>query len=166
MGLAGRMARGVIAGIAGTVAMDLLWWQRSRRNGADDTFLEWEFTDVDSFADAGAPAQVARLAAQAVGVEIPDQAAGTTTDVVHWLTGAGYGLGHALVHDGSRPLSSGLLTGTGAFLTSYASLGALGIYDPVWEYDRETLAKDAGAHLVFGLGVGIAHALLSSPDKD
>ncbi len=55
MGLTGRMARGLIAGVAGTVAMDLLWWQRSRRDGADDTFLEWEFTEVESFADAGAP---------------------------------------------------------------------------------------------------------------
>lgn len=166
MGLAGRMARGVIAGVAGTVAMDLLWWHRSRRDGADDTFLEWEFTEVDSFADAGAPAQVGRRAARAVGVEVPDQAAGTTTNVMHWLTGISYGLAHAQVHDGSRPLSSGLLTGTGAFLTSYASLGALGIYDPIWSYDQETLAKDASAHLVFGLGVGIAHGLLSSPDDD
>ncbi len=85
---------------------------------------------------------------------------------MHWLTGVSYGLAHALVHDGSRPLSSGLLTGTGAFLASYASLGALGIYDPIWVYDRETLAKDLTAHLVFGLGVGITYGVLYGHESD
>lgn len=166
MGLPRRIVRGALAGMVGTVAMDLLWWQRSRRSGSDDDFLTWEFTAADSFDDAGAPAQVGRRAAGLVGVELPDESAGTTTDVVHWLTGVGYGIAHGLVHDGRHPVAGGLLTGAGAFANSYASLGALGIYDPIWEYDPETLAKDFSAHLLFGLAVGVVHGVLTPSDRD
>lgn len=164
MGPTGRIVRGALAGMVGTVAMDLLWWQRSRKAGSDDAFLAWEFTDADTFDDAGAPAQVGRKAAAAVGVTIPDEAAGTTNDVVHWLTGIGYGIAHALVHDGRRPLASGLLTGAGAFGNSYASLGALGIYEPVWDYDGDMLRQDLTAHLLFGAATGLAHGVLTSSD--
>lgn len=165
--LASKLVRGAVAGVVGTIAMDLLWWQRSRRDGSDDDFLTWEFAGgADSFDDAGAPAQVGRRAASLVGVDLPDEAADTTTNIMHWLTGVGYGIAHALVHGGAHPLSSGLMTGAGTFTNSYASLGALDIYDPIWEYDQETLAKDLTAHLVFGLGVGITHGMLSGHDRD
>lgn len=161
---AGRMVRGAAAGAVGTLAMDLLWWSRSRRGGSDDDFLTWEFTEADSFDDAGAPAQVGQRVADLVGVELPDHAAGTTNDVVHWLTGIGNGVVHGLTNDGSRPVRSGLRTGVTAFATSYGILGAAGIYDPIWEYDDETLVKDLSAHLLYGLTVGLAHGLLSSDD--
>jgi len=53
------------------------------------------------------------------------------------------------------------MTGAGAFTNSYATLGALGVYEPIWEYDRETLLKDLSAHLVFGLGTGLAYRALA-----
>ena len=161
-GLAGRLARGVLAGAAGTLAMDLLWWSRARRSGSDAAFLEWELDDSGSFDDAGAPAQVGRRAAALVGVDLPDEVAGTTTNVVHWLTGIGYGLAHALRPGAARhPVRAGLTTGAGAFANSYATLGAMGVYEPIWEYDAETLAKDLSAHLLFGATTGIVHGALA-----
>lgn len=168
-GLTGRVAKGVVAGAVGTLAMDLLWWSRHRRAGGQDSFTEWSFSSnsTSSFEEASAPGQVGRRAAGLVGVDLPDEVAGTTTDVVHWLTGAGYGTAHALLNDGRRrrPLVAGLLTGAGAFVNSYATLGAIGVYEPIWEYDAATLAQDLSAHLLFGAATGLAHAALSRSES-
>lgn len=163
-GMIGRITRGVVAGVAGTLAMDLLWWSRHRRSGGEDRFSEWDISSgsTASFDEASAPGQVGRRAARLVGVDLPDEVAGVTTDVVHWMTGAGYGTAHALVNDGRRrPLLAGLLTGAGAFANSYATLGAIGVYEPIWEYDGETLAQDLSAHLLFGATTGLAYAALA-----
>lgn len=165
-GLIARATRGVVAGMVGTLAMDLLWWWRYRRDGGEDGFADWEFaTSTTSFDQASAPGRVGQRAAQLVGVDLPDEAAGTTTNVVHWLTGAAYGNAHALLADGRhRPLTAGLLTGMAAFAGSYVTLGALGVYEPIWEYDAETLAKDLSAHVLFGATTGMTYAALSPRD--
>lgn len=165
-GPVGRVARGMVAGLVGTLAMDLLWWSRYRRGGGEDGFADWEFaTGTSSFEEASAPAQVGRKAAALVNIDLPDELAATTTNVVHWLTGAGYGMGHGLVNDGRRPaLAAGLVTGAGAFANSYATLGTIGVYEPIWEYDTTTLARDLSAHLLFGAATGLAYAALSRSD--
>lgn len=167
-GLVGRLARGVLAGMAGTLAMDLLWWSRHRRSGGDDGFTDWEFASGPaSFEEAGPPARVGQRAAGLVGINLPDGAAGSTTNVVHWLTGVGYGIGHALRRaDGSHPVRSGIATGVGAFANSYATLGAMGLYEPIWEYDTDTLAKDLSAHMVFGAAAGLTYAALGRDRAD
>ncbi len=38
--------------------------------------------------------------------------------------------------------------------TGYVVLPAAKLYQPIWEYDRMTLAKDLSAHLVYGLTHG------------
>jgi hypothetical protein len=43
----------------------------------------------------------------------------------------------------------------------YVVLPAMGLYEPIWKYDRKTLAKDLTAHLVYGLGTATALRLLS-----
>lgn len=158
-----RLVRGAVAGTAGTLAMDLLWWSRYRRGGGEDGFTDWEFaTATTSFEEASPPGKVGQRVARLVGVDLPDEAAGTTTNVVHWLTGMGYGVGHALVNDGrSRPGLRGAATGVGAFGNSYAAMGAMGLYEPIWKYDAPTLAKDLSAHLLFGTTVGLVNAALS-----
>lgn len=157
----GRIVRGLVAGVVGTLAMDLVWYGRYRRGGSRDGFGDWEFaTSTSSFDEAPAPGQVGKRIADTVGVALPDQAAGVTTNVMHWLTGVGYGVGHALLQDGRGPVLGGAATGAGAFANSYATLGALGIYEPIWTYDRDTLVKDFSAHLVFGLAAGLAYRAL------
>lgn len=157
-----RVVRGAVAGALGTLAMDLLWWRRYRDGGGADGFLGWEFaTGVASFDEASAPGQVGQRVAGLLGLELPDEAAGTTTNAVHWLTGAGYGIAHAVVHDDGRPFLRGAATGLGAFVNSYATLGAMGIYEPIWEYDVQTVTKDLTAHLLFGTTVALSSQALS-----
>lgn len=162
MSLVGTLVRGAVAGAVGTLAMDALWYRRYREGGGEGSFTEWEFTEASSIGEAGAPAQVADTVTDAVGVEVTDEHAGTVTDAVHWATGMANGVGHALVNGERNPVLGGVLTGAGAFANSYGILGALGIYEPAWEYEPETLRKDLGAHLVYGLTTGLAYAALSS----
>ncbi|MEZ5412183.1 MAG: hypothetical protein R2761_29395 [Acidimicrobiales bacterium] len=158
-----RALAGVLAGAAGTLAMDAYQFRGERRRGAASRFADWELSSrqVASFDDGGAPAEIGRRAAEQVGVQIPDRRAGVTQDVVHWSTGVGWGLVAVAVAGGGsarRGLRAGLVTGVAAFATSYAVLGSLGIYEPIWRYDRESLARDLAGHLVYGAttGAGLA----------
>lgn len=162
-----RAAAGVVAGAAGTLAMDLVWYRRARQDGSDASFTAWEFaSSTSSFEEASAPGKVAEQATDAVGVELPDEAAGLATNVMHWLAGVGYGLAHALLQHRRGVVRGGLATGLGAFANSYASLGAMGIYQPIWEYDRETLQQDLTAHLAFGLAAGVAYRVVAGGGDD
>jgi hypothetical protein len=157
-----RLAAGVLAGAAGTLAMDLVWYRRYRDGGGEDSFTDWDLsTDTASFEEASAPGQVAKKAADAVGLDLPDSSAGVATDVMHWVTGVGYGLAHALLQHGRGPLAGGLTTGAGAFANSYATLGLIGVYEPIWRYDAETLVKDLSAHLVFGTIAAAVYQVLA-----
>jgi hypothetical protein len=55
-----------------------------------------------------------------------------------------------------------VLSGVGAWVTSYAVLPKLGVYKPITEYDPKTLWKDLSAHLVFGSAVGVASLAIGS----
>ena len=139
-------------------AMDLVWYRRYRADGGDKGFVAWEFsTSASGFDDeAPAPAQVGRLVADAVGITLPDSAVTTTNNVVHWMTGIGWGKVGGLVA-AAVPiprLAVGIATGITAWGTSYAVLGKLGIYRPINQYDKATLWKDLSAHLVFGTTLG------------
>lgn len=160
-----RAAAGAIAGAVGTLAMDLVWYARQLQEDGDESFTDWEFSaSTDSFEDASAPGQAGKKIADTLGVDLPDEVAGETSNVMHWLTGVGYGVGHGVLNDGRNTVAAGLLTGLGAFANSYATLGAIGVYEPIWEYDAETLWKDLSAHLAFGLATSAAYRLLSSTD--
>ncbi len=106
-----------------------------------------------------------RRLASLVGVDLPDSAAGTTTDVVHWLTGTSYAAMVQPVIDRRRNVAaSALATGVGSWANSYLVLGAMGLYQPIWEYDRKTLAKDLSAHLVFGAVTATVYRALALRD--
>jgi hypothetical protein len=153
----GAVLRGGVAGVVGTLAMDLLWYARYRRGGGEQSFVDWEFSaSTKNWEDAGAPAQVAKRVTEGfLQRELPDEAAALTNNAAHWATGLQWGALYGLVA-GSMPKSSvpafGAALGVAAFTTSYALLGLAKVYRPIWEYDAKTLAKDLSAHLVFGLG--------------
>ena len=152
---------GATAGAVGTLAMDLLWWRRARRGGDDSRFGEWEFSgDMGSFDEAAAPAQLGRKVAGAVGVTIPDERAGLTNDVVHWMTGPAYGALGAVVAAaaGLPPMVAGVGAGVVAFGVAYSVLPTVGLYDPIWAYDVRTVLDDLTAHLTFGVVTGLVLA--------
>lgn len=151
--------RGVVAGAAGTLAMDLVWYVRYRRGGGKDGFADWELSSgTEDFEHAGTPARLGkRVVEDLVHVELPDSAAAVTNTVVHWATGLQWGAayGSATVL-GLRPgLRSGALLGVVACSTSYVLLPLMELYQPIWRYDAKTLARDYSAHLVFGSVTGL-----------
>jgi hypothetical protein len=157
------VAIGALAGGAGTLAMDALWFRRFRRDGGEKSFGEWELsTGATSFDDVGAPAKVGQKVARALGRELPDRHAGFANDVVHWSTGASWGMAAGMLAGAGfvAALPAGVIAGVSAFTTAYAVLAAVGIYKPIWQYDAETLWKDASAHIIFGVVTGTATALL------
>ncbi|MBW3665349.1 MAG: hypothetical protein KY469_19825 [Actinobacteria bacterium] len=166
----GAVLRGVLAGAVGTLAMDLVWYARYRRDGGDESFLEWEFsTSTDSFDEASAPAKAGRRIAEGVFDEdLPEETAGPMNNVMHWATGLGYGAGHGLLFGSTRPrVSHGLVTGPAAFANSYTVLPLMGLYEPLWEYDAGTIYKDLSAHVAFGLATAAAfRALTGSTDAE
>jgi hypothetical protein len=143
-----------------TVAMDLVLFRRYRAGGGTGPFKAWEFstTATDFGDDAPAPARVGKRIADTVGVTLDDSAVAPTNNVVHWLTGIGWGkfAGVAAAVLPLPPMAVGVATGVTAWGTSYAVLGRAGIYKPITAYDGPTLWKDLSAHLVFGATLGVA----------
>ncbi|QAY73611.1 hypothetical protein ET445_09930 [Agromyces protaetiae] len=181
--LATGVAAGAVAGAAGTIAMDAVWYRRYRKGGGRARFTRWEFADdVTTWDDASAPGQVGRKALELLtGETPPDSWARPATNAVHWATGVGwgavFGLAGAVVSratasyatasrtGGTRAIAARVALaaslGPAAWLTSYATLPLLGVYRPIWKYDAGTLGKDLSAHLVFGLVTASTHALLT-----
>jgi hypothetical protein len=147
---------GLVAGAAGTVAMDLVWYARYKRNGGESGFLKWEFASAPTkWDDAGAPAKVGKLLYETTThTQLPDSAIGSTTNVMHWAYGTQWGVVLALgigSANNVRPWHGPLL-GASVWLASYVSLPISGFYKPIWAYDAKTLWQDLSAHLVYGAG--------------
>jgi hypothetical protein len=154
---------GVLAGIVGTCAMDLVWYSRYKAGGGSAPFVDWEFqSDIDGFEHAPAPAKVGQIMASKAHIELPDSAAGVTNNVVHWSTGVTWGVAASVLRllPGFGAVKSGVVAGVAAWSTSYAVLPKLGVYKPITEYDAKTLWKDLSAHLVFGSAVGAVSFVL------
>lgn len=161
----GAILKGAVAGVLGTLAMDLVWFARYRTSGGDQSFVKWDLaSDVEDYEHASAPAQVGRrLAEGLLEKELDPKTAAPMTNLVHWATGAGWGMAHGIAHGSMAKQATlgGFLTGAVAWGTSYATLAPMGLYKPIWEYEMETLWKDLSAHLVFGLTTGVVFKLLS-----
>jgi hypothetical protein len=159
------VSNGVLAAIAGTVAMDTLWYRRYRHTGGTDNFLAWESSaGTDSYEQAAAPAQVGKRVVEGLmQTELPPYTARAMNNLVHWATGLAWGTVHGvLAGSARRPRAAyGLATGALAWGTSYATLAPAKIYKPIWQYPAAVLWSDLSAHLVFGLGLGAAFRLLS-----
>jgi hypothetical protein len=160
----GAVFRGLVAGAAGTGAMDALLYARYRRGHGKEGFERWEFaSDVDGWEQAPAPAQVGkRLVEGLFERELPPERARLVNNITHWAYGI---LGSALYGIVACSLRTpriryGLRFGAGVWAVGYAVLPAAKLYQPIWKYDRVTLTKDLSAHLVYGLGTATALRLL------
>ena len=147
------LARGVVAGLAGTAAMTAYQLAVAKLQGkplATPVPHRW--------ADAPAPAQVAKRVADAVGQgrRFTREDVPLLTNAMHWLYGVGWGALYGAV----RPPGGGVALGTTVWAASYAELVPLGIYQPPWKYPAKDLALDLSYHLVYGVGVAAAFAAL------
>ncbi|MFI1804959.1 hypothetical protein ACH415_15285 [Streptomyces californicus] len=160
----GAVARGMLAGAAGTLAMDALLYLRYRRGGGEERFAPWESAaSVQDWKDAPAPAQVGRRVVEGLFQrELDPRWARTANNATHWATGVLAGAQYGLVVGSvARPrIGYGVPLGAGLWGTGYAVLPAARLYRPITSYDRATLAKDLGAHLLYGLTTAAAFAAL------
>jgi uncharacterized membrane protein YagU involved in acid resistance len=153
------LARGVVAGVAGTTVMTAYQLAVAKARG------EPLRTKVPrTWAEAPAPAQVAKLVADRLGKgrRITKKDVPWLTDAMHWVYGVSWGAvyGLAATATGSSAVSGGAAFGTGVWAASYAELVPLGIYEPPWEYPPQVLALDLSYHLVYGVAVAAAYAAL------
>ena len=160
----GAVVRGAVAGLAGTLAMDVCLWEQYRRDGGPDGFPAWESSaGLAGYGGAPAPAEVGRrIVAGYLQRELPDGTARAMNNAMHALTGMQWGVVHGILAgtSGRSGPVAGVRTGLTAWLASYALLGPAGLYQPIWTYPAAVLAKDAGGHLVYGLATAAAFRLL------
>ncbi|MFN2462728.1 MAG: hypothetical protein ABR573_02350 [Candidatus Dormibacteria bacterium] len=151
--------RGVVAGAAGTLAMDALLYARYRAGGGAQGPVAWETAEgASNWDDAAAPAQAARKLAGAVGLDLPADSVRTVTNAMHWGYGTSWGV--LLGALGGKGLRAGAALGAGVWAFDYVTLPLMDLYKPIWEYDTDTLWKDLSAHLVYGAVTGaVAEAL-------
>lgn len=154
-GVGRQLARGVVAGVLGTLAMDLLWYARYRRGGGKDPFPAWELTaQVMDWDAAPAPARMGRiLVRSATGRDVPVGRAAALNNVMHWGYGLSWTAGYALATQAAgrrRPWWLGVAFGGLVWASDYVTLPLAGVYEPIWRYDAKALGDDLSAHLVFG----------------
>jgi hypothetical protein len=161
----GAIGRGLVAGAAGTLTMDVVLYARYRRSGGKKRFLAWEFfSGLSDWQEALVPGQVGkRLFEGFFQKKLPPQRAALVSDITHWaygiLCGALYGIAAESL---DQPRTwYGLPFGAGVWAVDYAVLPAAGLYKPIREYDRETLAKYLRAHLVYGTTTAAAFQFMS-----
>jgi hypothetical protein len=164
----GAVARGLLAGAAGTAAMTA--WQElaaKLQSSGDDGASGGEGSAAaakDPWEEASAPAVVAKRVGEGVFHEdVPAEKIEFLTNAMHWSYGTTWGSAYGLVAGttGRSTLRGGLAFGTGVWLASYAQLVPMGLYEPPWKYPPKELALDLSYHLVYGAATAAAFRLLA-----
>lgn len=153
------LLRGIAAGAAGTAVMTAYQLAVAKAQGKPLS------TPVPHrWADAPAPAQVAKKAAEAVGQgrRLTREEVPLLTNAMHWLYGVSWGAFYGLAAGRTQPdpVAGGLAFGTGVWGAAYAELVPLGVYQPPWKVPARELALDLSYHVVYGMAVALAFAAL------
>jgi hypothetical protein len=142
------LTRGLLAGAAGTAAM----------TAAQTAYLEARGEEPST-----TPAEVGRRIVEGVlQRDVPEERMGTLNNVMHWLYGTTWGalFGLSRAGRGTAPVSDGARFAGLVWGASLVQLPAMGLAPPVWKYEPDQLASDLGFHLVYGVGVATAYAVL------
>jgi hypothetical protein len=161
----GVVVRGLVAGAAGTAAMDTFLFLRYRQTGGRSSAWDWESSaGVTSWEQAPAPALVGkRLVEGLFEIVLPPTRTRLVNNVMHWSYGIFNGAQYGIVAEslpGPRILY-GLPFGATVWAGDYVILPVAKLYEPIWKYDVKTLANDLSAHLVYGLATATALRILS-----
>jgi hypothetical protein len=160
----GAILRGIVAGAAGVVAMDVFWYVRYRRGGGRSGPLGYEFGAEKDWTKVSAPGKLGkRLIEGFTQDELPAERAPLVNNAMHWAYGLGWGAIYGVVAGSlrdPRPLI-GPAFGAVVWVAGYALLPLAKLYKPIWEYDAKTLGQDLAGHLLFGVGTGVAFRLLT-----
>jgi uncharacterized membrane protein YagU involved in acid resistance len=117
-----------------------------------------------TWADAPAPAQVAKKAAEAVGHgrDITKKHVPLVTNLMHWGYGTWWGVAYGLLARRLAPdaVSGAATLGGALWGVQYAELVPLGIAKPPWEYPAQEVALDLSYHLVYGAAVAATYEAL------
>jgi hypothetical protein len=154
----GAVAKGLIAGAAGTAAMTAWQEAAARLRGSSDDGGEEEGDGGDPWEEAPVPAQAGRRILSGVfGVDVPADSIPVLTNVMHWAYGTGWGAVYGLLAGtrGRSTLAGGLGFGTAVWAASYLQLVPMGLYEPPWKYPPTDLAFDLSYHLAYGAGTAI-----------
>jgi uncharacterized membrane protein YagU involved in acid resistance len=155
---------GLLSGVVGTAAMDAVLYARYRRGGGQEAALTWEFPPTESWQQASAPGQVARRVIEGFTQRpIPDRWARLTTIAAHWAFGAASGAAYGVVAGSLRQPrpQDGLPFGAAVWALGYVVLPQAGLYEQIWKYDVETLARDLTVHLAYGVTTATAFSVLA-----
>jgi hypothetical protein len=160
---------GAEAGAVGTLALDVVQYRHYREGGGAAAFPAWESSEgVDSWENAPAPALVAKRLLEAVlERDVPPRYARSLNNLMHW----GFGVANGAVYGvllGSRRsrIRYGIPFGAAVWANGYVILPLLGVYKPIWKYDRATLEADLRAHLVYGTITAVTFALLTTGERE
>jgi len=159
----GAIVRGVAAGIAGTALMTA--WQKLSAKLQSSNGSGGDSEPEDPWEQASAPAKVAKRISEGVfHKEVPADLIPALTQGMHWGYGIGWGTVYGLIAGtrGTSGVRDGLAFGTLVWLSSYAQLVPMGLYEPPWEYEPKELAMDLSYHLVYGAGVAAGYRALDS----
>jgi hypothetical protein len=142
------VAKGLIAGAAGTAAMTAAQTAAIKARGREGSTV---------------PAEVGkRIIRGVLQRDVPEDKTPLLNNVMHWgygtSWGAVYGLVEGTVH--APPLKSGLAFGTAVWAAGLVGLPAMRLAPPVWEYPPLELALEVGYHLVYGVAAAFAFAAL------
>ncbi|MBV8932036.1 MAG: DUF1440 domain-containing protein [Kutzneria sp.] len=161
----GAVWKGMAAGAAGTLAMDLYWFARQRATTDRGSFWAWETSaGLDDWEKAPAPAQIGkRIIEGMLGRELSPRRARLIANIVHWTYGTLWGTAYGVIAGSTtKPKAAhGLPLGVAVLVADYTVLPVAKLYKPIWEYDTRTIAEDLGGHVVYGIGTSAAFSRLT-----
>jgi uncharacterized membrane protein YagU involved in acid resistance len=142
----GAVSRGLLAGVAGTVAM---------------TGAQTAYYNALGKRPSTTPAEVAkRIIRGVLQRPVDEERTDFLNSLMHWTYGSGWGVAYGLVQGTVRyrALRSGLAFGAAVWAASLIHLPALKLAPPVWEYPPQQLLSDAGFHLIYGATTAAAYS--------
>jgi hypothetical protein len=144
----GAIARGLVAGAAGTAAMTAAQTADLKATGGESS---------------STPGEVGRRISEGVlQREVSDDEMPVLNNVMHWAYGTSWGPLYGIVAGSRRRADRprGLAFGLVVWGASLVHLPAMKLAPPVWEYPPQSLASEVGFHVVYGVAAGAAWSLL------